>query len=169
MENTANYSILLRGLAEIRRHQIIQSKFNQETKNLYSDAYVYAIANSIYPYEHEQLGSETDKEKILLYFPFYETYKVSYDQVKNVAELLDNKWKKESITFYELEAHYSGTWEGSMRADLIDICRYLYLCRYFDQPFWDHFLSDRPTEANSIAQEYLDLSELEQTKRILER
>ena len=167
MENIERHSILLHALAEIRNQQIIQTKFNHETKSIYSDAYVYAIARSIYPYEDEQLGFEKDKNKILLYYPFYETYRVSYEQVKDVAELLDNKWlAKENITFYALENHYSRTWEGSTRVNLMNICRYLYLSNYFDKPFWKKFLQDSPSEANSLDKDF-DVSELQQIGRIL--
>ena len=74
--------------------------------------------------------------------------------------------REKIISVYALENHYSRTWEGSMRVNLINICRYLYLSNYFNKPFWKKFLQDSPSEANSLDKDF-DVSELQQIGRIL--
>jgi hypothetical protein len=45
-----NYSkVILKALAEVRRRQIIATKFNPQTENMYSDAFAHAVMHSIYP------------------------------------------------------------------------------------------------------------------------
>lgn len=147
--------IILKALAEIRRGQILSTKANPQTEDLYADAYVHAIMHSVCPIFEEKSGfAESINERLNL-SPFCETYDVPHNLVQEIAELMDAKWlNKEKITFYEIEEQHNAggkTWLGkSLRVDLINICRYFYLSRKFNEEFWDHFMSNRPSEASNV-------------------
>jgi antitoxin MazE len=155
-----NYSkVVLKALAEVRRRQIVATKFNPQTENIYSDAFVHAVMHSVYPMNEEHLGFKDNLSEILDSLPFYETYDVSFELVKEIAEMLDKKWlNKEKITFYDVESPYrlSGEhWKGKdARMDLINICRYLYLSHMFDKDFWKEFMSESPSEASDVTSEW---------------
>jgi antitoxin MazE len=156
--------VILKALAEIRREQVLATKANPQTADLYDNAFVHAIMHRIYPIDHEDPGFKDTLVDILNSFPFYETYGVGRDQVKEIAELLDEKWRnEEKITFYDLEQPYRyghRDWHGKdPRWDLINICRYFYLNRWFDERFWNEFMSSCPSEAHDITNEW-DRSEI---------
>jgi len=145
--------ILLAALADIRRLQIVEMKLSPHTESVHSDAYVYAIQHSIYPINDE--ASLDRGEHSLLRKPFQQSYSVPFEQVHEVAKLLDEKWRtREKITFYDVETPYRTSeknWRGgNPRSDLIHICRYLFLSDLFDQEFWTQFMSDHPVEASHV-------------------
>jgi len=152
-----NYSkVVLKALAEIRAHQMVAAKFNEQTEGLYSPDYVHAVMKSVYPLFHEDVEGREDLNSILASLPFFETYDVGYEQVNNVAKYLDQKMlAEENVTFRELEAHYGqGQWQGRhLRSDLIDILRYFYLSGTFSE-MWDGIMSDVPVEAHGITAEW---------------
>jgi hypothetical protein len=45
---------LLKALAEIRRRQIVATKANEQTEDVYTNAFVYAVLHSVCPIYHEQ-------------------------------------------------------------------------------------------------------------------
>lgn len=146
---------LLYALAEIRRHQIVATKANPATDDLYSDAYVHAVLHSICPAFHEDpdpLGLPPER------FPFSVTYEISRETVLEVAQLLDARWMaNEEITFRDVEKVYGHRdWPGThVRNDLVNICRYFWLQRMFDGgDFWRKFLTDAPNEALGIARDW---------------
>lgn len=144
---------ILRALAEIRKRQIISIKLNPATENIYSDAYVFAVAKSIYPLYHENQSLIYDKETILQNYPFYETYDISREQVEEISKLIRNGENGEPVTFYRLEgklrdrSDWSKEWRD-FRGDLIDVCRYFFLSNMFSDK-WESFLSKAPSEANN--------------------
>ena len=148
-------TIILKALAEIRRGQILSTKANPQTADLYTDAYAHAIMHSVCPIFEEEIGfAESTDEKLNL-FPFYETYDVPHNLVQEIAELINPKWlNKEQVTFYNIEEQYDvggKQWPGKvLRVDLINICRYFYLRNMFDEEFWKQFMSDCPSEASSV-------------------
>jgi hypothetical protein len=153
------HKVILKALAQIRRTQVLATKYNPQTEALFSHAFAYAIMHSVYPLHDEDPGFTTEREAILDIFPYYETYVVSREQVNEVAELLDEKWRaEERITFYDLEEPYKyggKSWSGNdARMDLIHTCRYFYLRGMFDDEFWQGFMSDCPTEAHGIIDEW---------------
>ena len=45
-----NYSkVILKALAEVRRRQIVATKFNPQTEDMYPNAFVHAVMHSVYP------------------------------------------------------------------------------------------------------------------------
>jgi antitoxin MazE len=113
----------------------------------------------VYPIKHEHPGFKENLTDILPSFPFYETYDAGFELVNSIAKLLDEKWvKKEKITYYDVEGPYKEGgehWPGTdVRVNLIDICRYLYLCPMFDAEFWKEFMSNAPSEASNVTSEW---------------
>lgn len=84
--------VILKALAEIRRRQIIATKFNPETEQMYDNSFAHAVMHSIYPIKHEHPGLERNSPEILARFPYYETYDAGFEIVQEIAELLDKKW-----------------------------------------------------------------------------
>lgn len=153
--------IVLKALAEIRRGQILATKANPQTADLYDNAFVHAVMHRIYPVRHEEPSPSDSPAVASTALPFYETYGVGREQVQEVAELLDEKWRnKEKVTFYDLEDTYQNSWAGrGVREDLINICRYFYLVEWFDEPFWNELMSWCPAEAHGVTSEW-DRSEI---------
>jgi len=165
MENK-DFIRLYSALADIRKRQILLSKFDDNTKYFYPDSYAFAIRNSVYPIQHEDRMMEDDSDAIYASLPFYDTYDVPCEQVEELATMLDEKWlAKEKITFYGLERHYgyrsgNSSWKGThVRVGLLHCLRYFYLQDLFDEEFWKEILSDSPSEAKGITREF-QLSEL---------
>lgn len=151
--------IILKALAEIRRGQILATKANPQTEDLYTNAYVHAIMHSVCPIFEEEVGFAENTDERLNLFPFYETYDVPHHLVQEISELMDVKWRdKDKITFYDIEEQYGlgdKHWFGKvLRVDLINICRYFYLRGMFDEEFWKQFMSDRPSEASSVTNQW---------------
>lgn len=146
---------VLKALAEIRRGQVLATKANPQTQDLYTNAFAHAILHSVCPiFEEDPELAKTVAERTEL-FPFHETYEQSHETVEEVAELLDKKWlAREKITFYDLEdiyGHGGKSWPGKcLRINLINITRYFYLRGMFDADFWKEFLSNCPTEASDV-------------------
>lgn len=157
--NSQEVRTIMQALADLRMRQILHSKFHPETRELYPDAYAYAISHSVYPLFHEQVGTTDTPATILEINPFYGTYRVDRDQVESVRALLEGHAEaEEPLTFVELEAHYQesglGPWHGSsLRVVLINVCRYLYLHGVWDDAVWQELLSDAPPEAQVIPRE----------------
>lgn len=148
-------SVLLHALAQIRRQQIVEAKLNLHVRDIYPDSYAYAVANSVCPFQHEDAGLLEHHNRLDEQFPFRSTYAVTYEQIVELATLLDTHWRQgTTITFYAVEDHYRSAgrrWTGpSLRMDLIHCCRYMYLCRLFDENFWTQFVSNAPVEANDL-------------------
>jgi antitoxin MazE len=151
--------IILKALAENRRRQIIATHYNPQTADLYTDAFVYAVAHSVCPIFEEYPGYRTERADILEVLPFHETYEAGYALVKQIYDLLDKaQLNKEKITFYDVESPYrlSGEhWAGlDIRGDLINICRYFFLSDSFDKEFWTAFMSSAPVEASGITEKW---------------
>jgi antitoxin MazE len=156
---SSDSKIILRAMADIRRRQIVSTKANPATEDLYDNSFVHAILHSIYPIRHEHPELKEDVMEILDSFPFYETYDAGFELVESIAKLMDEKWlKKEKITFYDIEGPYKlggEHWPGTdVRVNLINICRYFYLCHMFDAEFWKEFMSDAPSEASDVTSEW---------------
>jgi antitoxin MazE len=147
--------VILKALAEIRRGQIVATKANPQTKKVYTHAFVYAVRHSVYPIFEENVDPAASAAENRRRLPFYDTYDVPHDTVKEIAELLDKQFSdKGKITFRDVEDAYTGGrehWNGkSVRVDLVHICRYFYLQGMFNKQFWKQFLSDCPAEAGGI-------------------
>ena len=156
---SADSKVILKALAEIRRRQILATKFNPQTEDMYDNSFVHAVMHRIYPIQHEHPGFEEDPNAILASLPFHETYNAGFELVTQIAKLLDEKWlKKEKITFYDVEGPYrlgNEHWPGTdVRENLTNMCRYFYLSHMFDTDFWNEFMSDAPSEASDVTSEW---------------
>lgn len=152
---------VLQALAEIRRRQILAIKLNPQTKDIYSDAYVFAVSRSIYPFYDENVGFLEDRDDIVRKLPFIETYDISREQVEEVVNLIDQGLeKKDPISFRTLEAtfHNRAEWNRkwrNLRVDLINVCRYLFLSGAFTDA-WEKFLDGGPSEAKPLNRPWRD-------------
>jgi hypothetical protein len=77
MESTDS-NVILKAMAEIRRRQIIATKFNPQTEDMYDNSFVHAVMPSIYPFKHEHSGLNDNLADILNAFPFHETYDADF-------------------------------------------------------------------------------------------
>lgn len=157
-------SNLLAALAEIRRIQVVTAKLNNATQGVFDDAYAYAIAHRLYPLYHEGLGihdepanpdhdvarfQDSHKRKLVTeVYPYFGTYRLSYGQVADVANLIEARMEigKDTMTFFELVTTYARERkrifkEATLADDLFHICRYVYLSNHEDREFWQHFAS----------------------------
>ena len=123
--------------------RLMQAMFNQQRlqvmslgvhHDVYSDAYLYAWSEGVYPFYEDTDGS--------VYQMPHEVYEGFFQQSKAKVDILskylDDMWMKKKVpTFYELENRFNtrGRDEWS-RIDLIHICRYLFLQDSFDGHFW---------------------------------
>lgn len=140
-------------------HQIMQALFNQQRIQImhigkhhdeFTDAYLYAWESGVYPALNDTDGSIPQKP----HEPFADFFITSKDKTLFLAKRLDDAWlNKEGLTFYALEdelgVRYKPDWE---RSDLVNICRYFYLAKLFDDEFWKTLVTNGqcPSEAHSI-------------------
>lgn len=121
----------------------------------FSDAYLYAWYEGVYPFFEDTDGSV----QRMPHEHYQSQFLVSREKVDELSEYLDECWLKGNVpTFYELEDHYEvrhSTTEWT-RGDLIDICRYLFLRRSWDDAFWSKLLTpmQHPSEAGSLTRKF---------------
>lgn len=157
--NTPEARTILQALADVRMRQILHTKFHPDTRDLYPDAYAYAIAHSVYPLFHEQIDPMDSPATILEINPFYATYRVDIDQVETIHQRLGERAEGQGgITFRELEEGFGpeglGPWrDASLRVVLLNVCRYFYLHGLWEDSFWERFVSDGPPEAQAVTRE----------------
>ncbi|WP_138506559.1 hypothetical protein [Nostoc sp. PA-18-2419] len=147
----------LSALAEIRKHLVLQAKFNNQIKNIYPDSYVYAIRKSVHPiFEEEILDNFGDEKEKLALHPFSQIYSISYNQVNEVNLFLNEKRNDEKdIKFKDLEEHYKNRWNVTDIQDcLIKICRYLYLSDALDKAFWNSLILNHRVEILQINKDF---------------
>ena len=131
-------------LFNIQKFQILQTKYNPQTKDMISDAYAYAWSVGLYPFFDDYAYSADLKD----------CFSILEDKISSVLNYLDSEWlKKKYYTFYQLEDHFDVRGSGQYsRNDLICILRYTYLHDKFDKIFWDTLVrrGDSPCEAEGI-------------------
>lgn len=112
-------------------------------------AFVFAIANDVFPiFHHTHIPNEG------IIDPYFDLYKVKESDFKEVLYFMDNEMlEKRLYTFYDIEDKFGGR---DRRCELIDMFRYTYLDRRFDQKFWDYLLSRAPAEAGHICDKFSD-------------
>lgn len=122
----------------------------------YTDAYLYAWENSVYP-----LMSDTDGSIPALPHELYENqFLVTKDKVDFLLTRLDKAWLgKENLSFYALEAELGVSRTGTTgwdRVDLLRICRYLFLEGCFDEELWGPLTVNGhcPSEARSLTRKF---------------
>lgn len=151
-------------------HQILEALFMQQRIqimhigthfNEYSDSYLYAWYEGVYPISEDSDGSVM-KRPHEAYEVFFE---VSKAKIKILRDHLVSCWENKTVpTFYELEeefgvsSHVNGTHFGVewSRDDLLHVCRYYFLEKHFDKSFWSTLLTpfQHPSEAGFIVQPF---------------
>ncbi|WMS89302.1 hypothetical protein [Pleionea litopenaei] len=138
---------------------VMQALFNQQRlqvlhlgihHNEFSDAYIYAWDEGVYPFFQDTDGSVTPMPHEIFGAHFLRTK----EQVDRVTKLLDDRWIAKNVpTFDELENEFSNELD---RMDLVKICRYSFLYGGFDDDFWNTLLTPMqcPSEAISINREF---------------
>ncbi|MFU1636477.1 hypothetical protein [Aeromonas veronii] len=123
--------------------------------NEFSDAYLYAWAKGVYPFNDDTDGSVARRP----HEHYAEYFRVSQEKVDELSEYLDDCWVKKAVpTFDELERHFGVVYERTewKRSELLKICRYLFLDGSWEQSFWDTLLTPTkyPSEAGSIIRDF---------------
>ncbi|AXR06661.1 hypothetical protein [Salinimonas sediminis] len=143
--------------------RIMQALFNQQRLQIkslgvhhdeYTDAYLYAWEEGVYPFFNDTDGSVPP----MPHECYEEFFKIKKEHVKKVLFFLDEKWLEKAVpTFWELEDEFGGKWrEEYGRSALIGICRYAFLRGSFDKSFWKKLLTpmQHPSEASYICQPF---------------
>ena len=136
-------------LYELHRHQVLIAALNNPSLNLFSEAYLYALANRMDPScFHSGWKSETQDD------PFRDCYEVSHGEIEELVTYLERLWiDQEPIpSFYQLESKFG----RNKRMMLINILRYCFLDKRFSPPFWQSILAptSHPGEATSICRTF---------------
>jgi hypothetical protein len=132
----------------LMRFQVLALGVNPQTERKLTDGYVYAWEESVYPLYDEAAPWHE---------PFADQFAIGRDAVNELGKFLDKRWREGSVpTFYDLEDHYdvlsgSSSWD---RIRLLQVCRYMFLHRMFDDEFWNQLLAPmkHPAEASTINQ-----------------
>lgn len=140
-------------LFNLQKFQILTLYTSPEERRGVTDAYAFAWAYGVYPFASESAP---------WHLPYKDQFPVTEEMLEELSKFLDGLWiQGKTITFYELEEHYSISgsarpgpiWE---RATLIDACQYFKLKGMFDDKFWKGLVghSNCPTESHCILSEF---------------
>lgn len=150
--------------------QILEALFIQQRLQImhlgthhkeFTDSYLYAWYNGVYPINEDSDGSVLKRPHEV----YEEFFRVSKLKVDMLSEYLSTKCDENGVpTFYELEDEFGvsssstgqyGGYEWS-RSDLLKVCRYLYLDGSFDTSFWQTLITpfQHPSEAASICRPF---------------
>jgi len=139
----------LKALYQIHRYQILLNAKSPDGEYRFPEAYLYSVANDIYPLWHQSWHtSEND--------PFEELYHTNKEFIYSVMTYVDELWlaKKDLPSFYDLEEKYG----RDNRSLLIHAFRYCFLNRGFDETVYKALFgeSSHPSEAAGICMEFKD-------------
>ena len=143
--------------------RLMQAMFNQQRLQImnlavhngeYTNAYLYAWTEGVYP-----IDSDTDGSVIPMPHECYEEFfKVTKEQCEKVLNFVDQQWlNKKLYTFDELENEFGGKWDEEFgRMSLVNIMRYAYLSDLFDEELWNQLLTPmgRPSEASYVTRKF---------------
>jgi hypothetical protein len=129
----------LTALYHLHRYQIILNMKNSNGIYQLPVAYLYSVANNIFPYFHTNWCCDDND-------PYQDCYTINKDFVTEVIEYMDDLWihSKPIPTFYDLESKYTKEY----RCELVAILRYCYLHQGFDENFYKAIIERSPCEAN---------------------
>ena len=144
--------ILMQAMFNQQRLQIMSLGVHQSE---FTDAYLYAWYENVYPFFEDTDGSVPQMPHEI----YEEFFLINKAKVDALTKLLDDLWLKKNVpTFYELEdildVRGDSEWE---RIDLLKICRYMFLqIGTFDNAFWKKLLTpmQHPSEAASITRKF---------------
>lgn len=109
---------------EIRR----LTKLFEETKNLYPDVYVYAIANSVYPYLHKKYES--------IYNSFYKIPEYIIEEFRECLIKNANQVSQRELEMIAIKPYKDGNWGKII---VKNVLKYFYLSGCFENEI-DNFL-----------------------------
>ena len=124
-------------LFEIRRLEIVKTKFFKETEDLYPDAYVFAVVNKIEPLYHLNYDNH-------LYSKYYEIPIVCIAEVQRYLDGHFNETKNDNKIYlsyfdlYEITKKYNPNYNGLLESEqmrVFDILRYMFLSDRFANYF----------------------------------
>ena len=136
-------NINLKELYELKKTTILKQFIS--SPDSYSNSYVFAIYNDLYPVDDE-IKDDTDNYK-----DFYKVDKDFMEKVRKIiAETIDNN---QTIFYYELQTKIGGS---RFHRNLILALRYFYLAESFSKDFFNSILQDgqMPGEAKIIEKEF---------------
>ena len=137
---------LMSALFQQQRFQIMHLGVHH---NEFTDAYLYAWYEGVYPYVEDTDGSVIQMPHEL----YQDHFRYKKDRVDELHGLLDQKWSdKNNPTFYELEKETG--WE---RPELLSLCRYFFLqFGSFDEDFWNKLVEpmQHPSEAQGVVKPF---------------
>ncbi|MEH6413834.1 hypothetical protein [Pseudomonas sp. CGJS7] len=127
--------LVVQGLLEIHRTQILMAKLSESTAHRVPDSYAFAIDRRLCPV----FQGDSD--------PFDLGYRIGRDLANSVVSYCDEQWTSgRRISFYDLESHFGRL----LRWELISILRYAALDRRFDHDFFSSLASSCPSEAHGL-------------------
>lgn len=112
---------------ELMRVQVLLAARQGFVGGPHWQAYAFAWARGVFPLLHESVN---------LHEPFSGGFRIQSDRVRSLLTYLDRRLAGAVLTFFELQEEYVSR-HAWLRADLINACRYLRLCKRFDTAFWD--------------------------------
>lgn len=136
-------------LFNLQKFKILELFTSQASLNRISPSYAFAWDSGVYPIGHHNCDWHE---------PFTESFKVGKEKMEELGDFLDKlDQQDQKITFYDLESHYDvrngGQWD---RMDLVFACRYMRLCDWFGEEFWQGMVgnSNCPTESKQITRDF---------------
>jgi len=124
-------------LFEIRKIEIVKTKFFEETKNLYPDAYVFAVVNKIEPLYHLKYDNH-------LYSEYYNIPITCITAIQKFLDEFFNKTKKNEkidlncFDLYKISKKYNLNYNGQIESEegrVFSILRYMFLSDRFRDYF----------------------------------
>jgi hypothetical protein len=138
----------LTALYHLHRFQIILNAKDRDGEFQFPEAFLYAVANGVYPQFHQTWCAGND--------PYLDCYNVEKQFMLDAIKYVDDLWtnSKPTPTFYELEDKFGKEY----RSNLIGIFRYCFLAKRFDKAVYDTLLkpTEHPTEASFLCRDFDD-------------
>ena len=141
-------------LYQLEQYILANNKEEFVYKNKYSDSYLYAWQERVYPFLHD-----IDDATIEFHHQFYTPcFYVSKEQVDFLIQYFDEVDLNDQLipSLHHLEHQFIKIDKlGWTKMKLVKACRYLYLNGMFDDHFWGQLLIDcPPSEARSITKQF---------------
>lgn len=138
--------------------QIMAALFTQQRLQILAPDTSYMISNVSYLYAWTVgLYPADDDSQIEGFVRPHEHYSkhfmISREKVNEVLNYLDQCWVSGQIpTFEEIELRYKAQEITSewRKADLLHICRYIFLSEIFDEAFWNTVLSPKQCQGDAM-------------------
>lgn len=137
--------------------EVGQGLFNQQRLQVmqigasgsqFTDAYLYAWVEGVYPYLEDTDGSVMQ----LPHEPYNELFMLQRATVSAFLDALDTAAMSNTMPTFNVSGNHvqiQGTRASCLKRDLSKICRYFYLGHSWDAEFWDLLFASEPTLFNA--------------------